>query len=67
MGRQHQGMGRPGVRQVPEGSGEQGQMEKTGCENMCGKGIEGDNDDFVRLFLRGRCSRLILFDIGLTM
>ena len=23
VGRQHQGMGRPGVRQVPEGSGEQ--------------------------------------------
>ena len=30
MGRQHQGMDRPGVRQVPEGSGEQGKMEKTG-------------------------------------
>ena len=26
MGRQHQGMDRPGVRQVPEGSGEQGKM-----------------------------------------
>ena len=24
MGRQHQGMDRPGVRQIPEGSGEQG-------------------------------------------
>ena len=34
--RQHQGMGRPGVRQVPEGSGEQGKMEKTGCEIICG-------------------------------
>ena len=32
-GRQHQGMDRPGVRQVPEGSGEQGKMEKTGCIN----------------------------------
>ena len=31
VGRQHQGMDRPGVRQVPEGSGEQGKMEKTGC------------------------------------
>ena len=29
--RQHQGMDRPGVRQVPEGSGEQGKMEETGC------------------------------------
>ena len=26
--RQHQGMDRPGVRQVPKGSGEQGKMEK---------------------------------------
>ena len=29
-------MGRPGVRQVPEGSGEQGKMEETGCEIICG-------------------------------
>ena len=31
----HQGMDRPGVRQVPEGSGEQGKMEETGCEIIC--------------------------------
>ena len=36
VGRQHQGMDRPGVRQVPEGSGEQGKMGKTGCEIICG-------------------------------
>ena len=36
VGRQHQGMDRPGARQVPEGSGEQGKMEKTGCEIFCG-------------------------------
>ena len=36
MGRQHQGMDRPGVRQVPEGIGEQGKMEKTGCKIICG-------------------------------
>ena len=35
VGRQNQGMDRPGVRQVPEGSGEQGQMEKTGCKIIC--------------------------------
>ena len=29
VGRQHQGMDRPGDRQVPEGSGEQGKMEGT--------------------------------------
>ena len=36
VGRQHQGMDRPGVRQVPEGSGEQGEMEKTGCKIIGG-------------------------------
>ena len=36
VGRQHQGMGRPGVRQVPEGSEEQRKMEETGCESICG-------------------------------
>ena len=30
----HQGMDRPRVWQVPKGSGEQGRMEKTGCEIM---------------------------------
>ena len=35
MERQHQGKDRPGVRQVPESSGEQGEMEETGCE-ICG-------------------------------
>ena len=34
--RQPQGMDRPGFRQVPEGSGEQGKMEQTGCEIICG-------------------------------
>ena len=36
VGRQHQVMDRPGVRQVPEGSREQGKMEKTGCKIICG-------------------------------
>ena len=36
VGRQHQRMDRPGVWQVPEGSGEQGKMEKTGCKIICG-------------------------------
>ena len=34
--RQLQGMDRPRVRQVPEGSGEQGKMEETGCETISG-------------------------------
>ena len=36
VGRQHQGMDRPGVRHVSEGSGEQGKMEEAGCEIICG-------------------------------
>ena len=36
VGRQHQGTDRTGVRQVQEGSGEQGKMEETGCEIICG-------------------------------
>ena len=36
LGRQHQGMDRPGVRQVPEGSEEQRKMEETNCEFICG-------------------------------
>ena len=36
MGRQHQEMDKPGVRQIPQCSGEQGKMEKTGCEIICG-------------------------------
>ena len=35
VGRQHQGMDRPGVRQVPKGSGEQGKMEQTGFRIIC--------------------------------
>ena len=29
-------MDRPGVREVPEGSGEKEKMEETGCEIICG-------------------------------
>ena len=36
VGRQHQGMDRPGVWQVPEGGEEQGKMEKTGCKIILG-------------------------------
>ena len=36
VGRLHQGMDWPGVRQIPEGSGEQGKMEKTVCKIIRG-------------------------------
>ena len=36
VGRQHQGMDRPGVLQVPKSSGEQRKMEESGCKVICG-------------------------------
>ena len=36
VGKKHERMDRPGVRQVPRGNGEQGKMEKTGREIICG-------------------------------
>ena len=36
VGRRHQGMYRPGVRQVPEECTGQVKMEETGCEVICG-------------------------------
>ena len=36
VGRQHQGMDRPGVWQVPEGDGEQRKIAKTGCKIIYG-------------------------------
>ena len=36
VGRQHQVIDRPGVRQVPEASGEQRKMEETGCDVILG-------------------------------
>ena len=35
VGRQHQGMDRPGVHQIPEGRGEHRKMEESGCEVIC--------------------------------
>ena len=36
VGREHQGTDRRGIRQDPEGRGEQRKMEETGCEVICG-------------------------------
>ena len=41
VGRQHQGMGRPGVRQVPEGSGEHRENEETGLSHLWCPVIKG--------------------------
>ena len=42
VGRQHHGMNRPGVRQVPEGNGEQRKMAETGGEVICGAPTTAD-------------------------
>ena len=36
VGRQYQGIDRPGLCQVPEGSGEWRKMEESDCEIICG-------------------------------
>ena len=59
VGRQHQGMDRPGVRQVPEGSGEQGKMEKTGCEIICGAPTT--------LAVMGLMMRMMMIDTDMTV
>ena len=36
VGRQNEGMDRPGVCKIPDGNGNQRKMEETGCEITCG-------------------------------
>ena len=58
VGRQHQEMDRPGVRQVPEGSGEQGKMEKNWLRNYlwCPNDPRGIGDDEIMMTkLRSPC------------
>ena len=55
MGR-HQGMDRPGVRQVPEGSGEQGKMEKTGCKIGCGAPLTLAVKELMTMMMRRKVS-----------
>ena len=50
-GRQHQGVDSPGLRQVPEASGEQRKMEEAGCENIC----SAPTTLAVKTFVRVRC------------
>ena len=40
VGRKHQGIGRLGLCQVPEGSGEQKKVEDAGCEVICGASMD---------------------------
>ena len=60
VGRQHQGMDRPGVCRVPEGSGEQGKMEKTGCKIICGAPMTL----VVKGWMRDRCTDYLTMGWG---
>ena len=59
VGRLHQGMDRPGVQQVPEGSGEQGKMEETGCEIICGAPMT--------LVVKGQMMMMMISDTPVTL
>ena len=59
VGKQHQGIDRPGVRQVLEGSGEQGKMEKTGCKIICGAPTTPAVKGLMMILLSGVKLRLI--------
>ena len=69
VGRQHQRMAGPGVRQVPEGSGEQTKTEATSCEVICGaptilavkgyvrRGEENHDHSACRIYFNSRTAR----------
>ena len=72
VGRQHQGMDRSGVHQVPEDSGEPGKKEETGCEIICGapttlmvKGSMRRRGPLVKEVAHTCCSSFITFENGL--
>ena len=64
----HQGMDRPGVQQVPEGSGEQGKMEKTRCNVICGAPTTLSLKGLMMMMMKydskeNYCSMLYIFQI----
>ena len=61
VGRRHQGIDRRGVHQVPEGNGEQGKMEESGCEIICGAPATLVVTEWVKVILR-QCQ---IVDLGL--
>ena len=68
MGRQHKGMDRPGVCQVPEGSGgEQGKIEETGREIICGApttlAVKGQMMVMMRLIAQNPGKRSVMDEI----
>ena len=53
-------MDRPGVHQVPEGSGEHRKMEETGCEVICGAPMTPAVKRYVKVKVNG-CDPLKLY------
>ena len=54
VGRQRQDMDRPGVCQVPEGTGKQGKMEETGCNVTCGPPVTPAFKGYVKVKVKTR-------------
>ena len=68
MGRQHQGLDRPGARQSPRGQWKQGENGGNWLRNhlwcskdTCGQGIDDDDDE--HLFVRDRVKAICVEDL----
>ena len=67
VGRQRQVMNRPGVRQVPEGSREQGKMVKTGCKIICGAPTNLAAKGLMMMMMKGSPKMVYLTDSFCTV
>ena len=66
VGRQHQGMDRPRVRQVPEGSGEQGKIEKTGCKIIRGAPTTLTVKGLMMMMMKTAAAAVVVFNSRYT-
>ena len=70
MRREHQGMDRPGVLQVPEGSGEYGKIEEIDCEIICGApttlAVKGQMMMMMMMMMMMTCHSLCSGDMQLS-
>ena len=57
-------MDRPGVRQVPEGSGEQGKMEKTGRKIICGAPTTHVVKGLMMMMMKSKSPKVHLLDFS---
>ena len=63
VGRQHQVMDTPGVHKVSDGNGEQGKMEETGCEIICGAQTTFTLKEQMRMMMM----KVFVFYVGLMI